>query len=109
MGKVARLDYCQFLFVSQIKSTLTYFAEHTERFSQGAARRYLQSEQIIPQLVRENVCGQVVQTPNGYMVFDDTVLDKNSSFDIELVRRQHSGDIHGLARGIGVVACVYVN
>jgi hypothetical protein len=48
MGKVVRLDYCQFLFVSQIKSTLTHFAEHTERFSQDAARRYLQSEQIIP-------------------------------------------------------------
>ncbi|NJL88497.1 MAG: hypothetical protein HC916_00885 [Coleofasciculaceae cyanobacterium SM2_1_6] len=31
---------------------------------------------------------QVVQTEDGYLVFDDTVLDKNPSFAIELVKRQ---------------------
>jgi Transposase DDE domain len=41
--------------------------------------------------------------------FDDTVLDKNHSHDIELVRRQYSGNVHGLIKGIGLVNCIYVN
>jgi hypothetical protein len=60
-------------------------------------------------MVWENVREQVVTTPKGYLVFDDTVLDKNSSFKIELVRRQYSGNAHGVIKGIGVVTCVYVN
>ena len=109
MSKVTRLDYCQFLLVTQINYTLTYFAEHTEQFSHDAAKRYLQGEKVTARLVWENVRGQVVATPRGYLVFDDTVLDKNSSFEIELVRRQYSGNVHEVIKGIGVVTCVYVN
>jgi hypothetical protein len=42
-------------------------------------------------------------------VFDDSVLDKRYSTQIELVRRQYSGNEHGLIKGIGVVNCLYVN
>jgi len=43
------------------------------------------------------------------VVFDDTVADKNFSHKIELVRRQYSGNAHGVIKGIGIVTCVYVN
>jgi hypothetical protein len=43
------------------------------------------------------------------LIFDDTVLDKNFSHKIELVRLQYSGNAHGLIKGIGLVNCVYVN
>ena len=109
MSKVTRLDYCQFLLVSQINYTLTYFADQSEEFSHDAAKRYLQGEKITARLIWENVRDQVKQTPGGYLVFDDTVLDKNSSFKIELVRRQYSGNAHAVIKGIGVVTCVYVN
>lgn len=36
-------------------------------------------------------------------------MDKNFSRHIELVRRQYSGNAHGVIKGIGVVTCVYVN
>lgn len=52
---------------------------------------------------------QVVATPQGYVVFDDTVLDKDASRAIELVRRQYSGNAKAVIKGIGVVTCVYVN
>lgn len=106
---VTRLDYCQYLLVSQINYTLTNFADHTEQFSHDAVNRYLAGDQIRPRLVWENVQSQVVQTPEGYLVFDDTVVDKDFSFQIELVRRQYSGNAHGLIKGIGVVTCIYVN
>lgn len=57
----------------------------------------------------DNVQGQIVPTPRGFIIFDDTVLDKNYSFAIELVRSQYSGNAKAVIKGIGVVTCVYVN
>ena len=106
---VTRLDYCQYLLVSQINYTLTNFADHTEQFSHDAANRYLAGDQIRPRLVWENVQAQVIQTSEGYVVFDNTVVDKDFASEIELVRRQYSGNAHGLIKGVGVVTCVYIN
>ena len=107
--RVTRLDYCQYLLTSQINYTLTNFADHAEKFSHDAANRYLAGDEIRPRLVWENVKGQVIQTPYGFLVFDDTVIDKNFSRNIELVRSQYSGNAHKVIKGIGVVTCVYVN
>ncbi len=107
--RVTRIDYCQYLLVSQINYTLTNYAEHTEKFSHDMANRYLASDEIRPRLVWENVQSDVVQTPYGFLVFDDTVIDKKFSHHIDLVRRQYSGNAHGVIKGIGVVTCVYVN
>lgn len=103
------LDYCQYLLVSQINYTLTNFANHCEKFSHDTINRYLRGEKITPRLIWDNVQSQVVQTPDGYVLFDDTVLDKNYSFAIELVRQQYSGNAKTVIKGIGVVTCVYVN
>ena len=107
--RVTRLDYCQYLLVSQINYTLTNYAEHTEQFSHDMANRYLADDVLRPHLVWENIRDQVVPTPYGFLVFDDTIVDKNFSHKIELVRRQYSGNAHGVIKGIGVVTCVYVN
>ena len=86
-SSITRLDYCQFLLSSQINYTLTYFAEHSRRFSHDLANRYLAGERITPRLLWENVRDQVVPSEAGYVVFDDTVLDKSHSKHIDLVRR----------------------
>ena len=106
---VTRIEYCQYLLVSQINYTLTNFAEHVEKFSHDSVNRFLAGDQIRPNLVWENVKGHIAQTPEGYLVFDDTVADKNFSHKIELVRRQYSGNAHGVIKGVGIVTCVYVN
>lgn len=109
MSKVTRLDYCQFLLVSQTNYTLTYFAEHRPGFSHDAVKRYLEEEKLTARMVWENVGTQVVRSEGGYLAFDDTVLDHNTSFQIDLVRRQYSGNAHAVIKGIGVVTCVYIN
>jgi hypothetical protein len=109
MSKVTRLDYCQFLLVSQTNYTLTYFADHRLGFSHDAVKRYLEGDKLTARMVWENVRSQVVRTEGGYLAFDDTVLDHDSSFKIELVRRQYSGNAHDVIKGIGVVTCVYIN
>jgi len=105
----SKLDYCQFLLSSQINYTLTHFADHCAQYSHDAINRYWRGEQITPRLVWENVKGQIVPTMEGYVLFDDTVLEKNASFAIELVRRQYSGNAKQVIKGIGVVTCVYVH
>ena len=107
--KVTRLDYCQFLLSSQINYTLTHFADHSEQFSHDAINRYMAGDHLPPRLVWENVCRQIVTSPNGFVIFDDMVLDKAESQKIELVRQQWSGNAKQVLRGIGVVTCVYVN
>lgn len=106
---VTRLDYCQYLLVSQINYTLTNFADHTDDFSHDEVNRYLGREKLTPRLIWDNVQRQIVFSAQGYLLFDDTVLDKNYSHAIELVRRQWSGNAKAVIKGIGVVTCVYVN
>jgi hypothetical protein len=109
-NRPTRLDYCQYLLVSQINYTITNYADHTqEQISHDAINRYLRDDRLTPRLVWENVRSQIAPSAHGYLVFDDTVLDKNFSHKIELVRRQFSGNAHGLIKGIGLVNCVYVN
>lgn len=105
-----RLDYCQYLLVSQINYTLTNYAEHSPKpMSHDAINRYLREDRLTSRLVWEHARGQMQPSGHGFVIFDDTVLDKNFSHQIELVRLQFSGNAHGLIKGIGLVNCVYVN
>ena len=104
-----RLDYCQYLVSSQINYTLTNFADHSLKFSHDQLNRYLRDDKLTPRLVWEQTEGQIITSPNAYLIFDDTVADKNYSRSIELVRRQWSGNTHSVIRGIGIVTCLYVN
>jgi len=104
-----RLDYCQYLLVSPINHTLTNFADHMDNMSHDTINRFLRDEKMTPRLVWDNVRGQITSNEDGCVVFDDTIIDKDFSHKIELVRRQYSGNAHGLIKGIGVVNCVYVD
>ncbi|MEM9089511.1 MAG: transposase [Cyanobacteria bacterium P01_F01_bin.53] len=108
-NRFRRVDYCQYLLVSQVNYTLTHFAEHSDTWSHDQINRYLKRERISPRLVWENVAAEVDADAYGYVLFDDTVLDKRHSFAIDLVRRQYSGNAKRVIKGIGVVTCVYVN
>jgi hypothetical protein len=88
---------------------LTYFADHHQGFSHDLINHSLGQEKMTPRLLWDNVQGEIIDSPNGYVLFDDTIVDKNYSHRIELVRRQWSGNAKQVIKGIGVVTCVYVN
>lgn len=106
---INRIDYCQFLLSSQTNYTMTHFADHSKGFSHDAVNRLLRRDKLTGQIIWEHVKGDIVSAPNGCLIFDDSILDKNHSHSIELVRRQYSGNAHGLVKGIGMVNCLYVN
>lgn len=107
--RFTRLDYCQFPTGSPLNYSITHFADHAKKWSHDTINRYLKGEKIPPRFLWEKVKDQIVPSEEGYLLFDDTVLDKNHSRQIETVRRQWSGNEKRVIRGIGVVTCVYVN
>jgi hypothetical protein len=104
-----KLDYCQYLLSSQMNYTLTNLAEHLQVFSHDTINRYLRGEKLTPRLLWDNVEHLIQVDEDGSIIFDDSVIDKNFSNCIELVRRQYSGTEHRVIRGIGLISCVYVN
>lgn len=109
IGSFSTLDYCQYLLSSQKNYTLTNLANHLQTFSHDVINSFLRDTEITPSVLWENVKGVLKTSENGYIIFDDTVLDKNYSRKIELVRRQYSGNAKKVIRGIGLVTCVYFN
>jgi DDE superfamily endonuclease len=109
LKKPTRLDYCQYLLSSQINYTLTDFADHSRHFTHDQLNRFLKDEKMTPRLIWEQTKEQIIFSPNDYLIFDDTVSDKNYSLVMELVRRQWSGNAKSVIKGIGIVTCIYVN
>ena len=101
--------YGQFLLSSQINYTCTFLADHLEGLTHDNVQYFLKSNRFSPRQIWQRLKHEIVLSPNGYIIFDDTVLDKSHSHKIELVRLQYSGNAHGLIKGIGVVNCVYFN
>ncbi|GEO04549.1 hypothetical protein AAE02nite_22130 [Adhaeribacter aerolatus] len=101
--------YCQYLLSTQINYTCTYFADHVAGLSHDSVHRFLRDEKLTPRLLWEKVKPLIVQSSYAYIIFDDTVLDKRHSRAMELVRRQYSGNAHGIIKGIGVVNCLYLD
>ncbi len=89
--------------------TLTHMADHLPGFSHDSINRYLRGEKLSPRLLWEQVQHTLELDPQGYVLFDDTVLDHSFGPSIEIVRRQWSGNKKRVIKGIGLVTCVYVN
>jgi hypothetical protein len=95
--------------VKLIIYTITNLAEHLESISHNVIDYYLKTEKLTSRLLWDKVKDVVEPDGNGYIIFDDIVLDNRYSEGIEMVRRQYSGNEHGILQGIGVVSCVYVD
>ena len=89
--------------------TPNHFAHHSETYTHDVLNCYLRQDQITPAFVWDNVKSNLIPDENAYLLFDDTVLDKSHSFNIQSVHRQWSGNAGQVINDIGVVTCVYVN
>jgi hypothetical protein len=68
---------------------------------------YLKREKITARQVWELVEGLINNSSDAYLIVDDSVQNKQYSKSIELVKKQYSGAVGGLVRGIGVVNWVH--
>ena len=105
--KVTSMSYGQFLVNSTQNFTGTYFADTVSGLDHNSVYRFLKHAKMTPRMVWEKTGSFLEASEDGYILFDDTVADKDFSFDIDMVRTQYSGNTHGLVKGIGIVTCVY--
>lgn len=103
---LSQKEYCQFITSTHINVTCTYFAEHKEQFSHDSITRFLAQTSIDQKVIFDKAMELIVFSPRGWLIFDDSVIDKNFSSKIEMVRKQWSGNAHKVIRGIGLIGCV---
>jgi hypothetical protein len=104
---ITKLQYVEFLISTVANYTGTHLAEHLDQVSHDTITDFLQSERLTARHLWELVEGLIADSPEAFLIADDSVQDKRYSRFIELVRRQYSGAEHGLVRGIGVVNLVH--
>jgi hypothetical protein len=83
--------------------------EHHEGISHDQLNRFMRGAKLRPRHLWQAVKEEIVVSENGYLLFDDTTINKEYSEKIEIAQRQYSGAKHGMVMGINVVTCVYYN
>ena len=106
---VTTQDYGQFLINGVNNYTGTYFAKIVEGLEHDSVWRHLNGAKLPNKVIWERVRKDIIYSSKGYLLFDDSVLDKSGSKKIELARWQYSGTAHATVMGVGIVNCVYYN
>jgi hypothetical protein len=102
--------YGQFLLHSQIKYTCDYLANATDgEISGDDVERFLKKAVVKPSFIWERLQSQIVLSPNGRIIFDDSVMEHQGAKMIENAYKQYCGNTHSIITGIGVINCVYYN
>ena len=78
MRVTARL-YGQFLVISQVNYTVTYLADHLDGLTHDNVSYFIKTRLFTPRQLWQQVRPQAVLSPRGYVLFDNTVLDKHHS------------------------------
>ena len=101
--------YCSFLKVtSQRYSSLALSEVSPFELSHDSISRWLEEAHIKPRDIWNEAKDKVLGS-NGIIVADETVLNKNRSNKIELVRWQYSGTVHDILKGIGMLNFLWVD
>ena len=88
------VDYCQYLLKSHTNFTITNLANHLENISHDTINRYLRTESLNSEDLWRNVKEEFISDTEAYLIFDDTVINNKLGYNIELARRQYSGNEH---------------
>lgn len=99
--------YSQFLIATQGKHSAVFLSELLEnKPAHDAFTRWLTRARLQPHILWE-YAEPLVDKTTGYLIFDDTELDKWYARHMDLVQRQYSGTHHRIVQGIGVVSLLW--
>ena len=101
--EITRIDYRQFLTVGQKNYSIIYYAEHAKKCSHDIINHFIARPEYTPSLLWEHISPDVIFSTNGYVIFDDTALNKRNSKKIEVARTLER------LTGIGVVSLGHYN
>ena len=100
--------YSNFLIGNQNRYSGVELSKVTDGMAHDAVSRWLLKFTFKPQELWNQV-KNLVNPQAGYLVVDDTTLDKRYSKENELAKLQYSGDEHGLVNGINLVNLLWTN
>jgi SRSO17 transposase len=104
---ITKRQYIEYLISTPVNYTCTNLADHLEGVSHDAVTDYLQRDKLTARGLWELIAPLLKDSPEAYLIMDDSVQNKQYSHKIELVKKQYSGAEHGLVRGIGVINLVH--
>lgn len=93
---------------SQRYSALSLSEVSPISLSHDSVSRWLEDSRVRPKDIWNEAKSHILGS-EGIIVADETVLNKNRSQKIELVRWQYSGDEHDIVRGIGMLNFLWVD
>ena len=73
-----------------------------------SVNRWLAQKKLTPKMLWQ-YAEPMVEKRIGYLVIDDTVLDKPYSQEIALVKKQYSGNHHRVVKGIDIVNLLWTD
>lgn len=106
---ISRMKYVEFLISTPVNYTCSNLAAHLDSVSHDVVTDYLSREQLTARNLWKLASLFIQDGPDAFLLFDDSVQNKQYSRSIELVKRQYSGAAGGLVPGIGVVNLVHSN
>jgi hypothetical protein len=106
---ITKQKYIEYLISTPINYTCTNLSEHLDGVSHDVVSNFLKRGRITRGQVWSLVKSLINDSEDGCLIIDDSVQNKQYSKAIELVKRQYSGAVGGLVRGIGVVNLVHTD
>lgn len=100
--------YSSFLIGNQNRYSGAELSKTAGGMAHDAVSRWLSRFSFRPQELWNQVKG-LVDLKSGYLVVDDTTLNKQYSKENELAKLQYSGDEHGLINGINLVNLLWTD
>ena len=104
---ITKRDYIEYLISTPINYTCSNLAIHLEDVSHDVVTDYLQNEKLTSRHIWELARHLINDSEDSSLIVDDSVQDKRYSQKIDMVKKQYSGNVHGLVRGIGIVNLVH--
>jgi len=104
---VTKKEYIEYLISTPVNYTCSNLAKHLEGVSHDAVNDYLHRERLTASHLWEQVEPLLQDSPDAYLIVDDSVQAKKHARKMDLVKRQYSGNEGGLVQGIGVVNLVH--
>jgi hypothetical protein len=104
---ITKHQYVEYLICTIGNYTSSHLAEQLDEVSHDVVTDNLRSEHLTARGLWDLVERLIEDSPEAFLLVDDSVQDKRYSHFIELVKLQYSGAEHGLVRGIGIVNLVH--
>jgi hypothetical protein len=89
---VTKRQYIEYLVSTPSNYTCSNLADHLEGISHDAVSDFLQRDKLSARQLWELASQLIKDSANSFLIVDDSVQDKRYSKNIELVKRQYSGN-----------------